>query len=496
MAGLLPVMSCAEMAAAERSWLRRHPGRDWALMRRAAAAVAEEARRALGRDPRTVLVLAGKGRNGADAVLAGLILAGRSGKLTVALAEDGVAAGLPARALGLAKRRRGARIVGWREALRPEPRADLVLDGILGSGFRAPLAAALRKLIQAAGRLRGLRVAVDVPSGSGDDTDGPCLGADLTVSLGCLKRPLLRARVAAKAGRIRVADLGLPLPGAAEGSATAEVLAPLAAARDARSEKRRQGRVLIVGGSAGMPGAVVMNARACLEAGAGLVSVVAPAALQASATLALPEAMWMAQGARATPSRMRALAATADATLVGSGLGRSGLGLARAAARAARGVAVLDADALRPEIVRAAGKAEARVLLPHAGEFLRLGGAAATPAEALRLARRLRSVVVLKGPLTCVTDGTRLVHIPHGGPVLARGGSGDLLAGMVAAVVAARAALGLDLLGAVTAAAAWHGAAADEVASERGETVVRTTQLLDGLLPALRRTGGPGSAPA
>lgn len=487
MPALLPALTCAEMAAAERAWLRRNPGRDWALMRRAAAAVAEEARLALGRPPRSVLVLAGKGRNGADAILAGLRLAGKSGRLTVALAEDRVSDGLPARALSLARRRRGARVLPWREALRGEPRADLILDGILGSGFRPPLGPVLRDLFAAARRARGLRVAVDVPSGAGDDADGPCLAADLTVSLGCLKRPLLRPRVAAKAGRIRVADLGLALPAGKESCAALAALTPLAAARPARTEKRRRGRVLIVGGSAGMPGAVVMNTRACLEAGAGLVSVIAPATLQARAALELPEAMWMAQGARGTATSLRRLAAACDVTLVGSGLGAGGLDLARSSARAARGVAVLDADALRPGIVRAAAKAKARILLPHAGEFLRLGGAKANPAGAAALARRLRSLIVLKGPLTCVTDGQRIVHIPHGGPVLARGGSGDLLAGIVAAVVAARAELGLGLLEAVVAAAAWHGAAADHVAGTRGETVVRTTQLLDGLLPALRR---------
>lgn len=490
MPALLPALSCAEMAAAERAWLRRNPGRDWALMRRAAAAVAEEARLTLGRAPRSVLVLAGKGRNGADAILAGLRLAGKSARLTVALAAGDAAPGLPRRALALARRRRGVRILAWREALRGSPRADIILDGILGSGFRPPLAPEIRGVLAAARRARGLRVAVDVPSGAGDAADGPCLGADLTVSLGCLKRPLLRPRVAAKAGRIRVADLGLPLPAAKESCSTLETLAPLAAARPARTEKRRQGRVLIVGGSPGMPGAVVMNTRACLEAGAGLVSVVAPAALQARAALELPEAMWMAQGAAGTATRLRDLASSCDVTLVGSGLGPRGLGIARAAARAARGVAVLDADALRPAIVRAAAKADARILLPHAGEFLRLGGAKAGPAEAAALARRLRSLVVLKGPLTCVTDGREIVHIPHGGPVLARGGSGDLLAGMVAAVVAARASLGLGLLEAVVAAVTWHGAAADSVSASRGETVVRTTQLLDGLLPALRRAGG------
>lgn len=486
MAGLLPVLGCAETLSAERAWLARRPGRDWSLMRLAAAAVAREARRALADPPARTLVLAGKGRNGADAVLAGLMLAGRRGRLTVVLAEDGVAEGLPTRALALARRRRGTTVLRWAEAARARPKADIVLDGLLGSGFRPPLGARMRAALRWAARLDGLRVAVDLPSGAGDAADGPCLAADLTVSLGCLKRPLLRPRVAAKAGRIRVADLGLGLPAGAEFAATAGVLLPLAAPRPARTEKRRQGRVLIVGGSAGMPGAVLMNTRACLESGAGLVSVLAPAALQARAALALPEAMWMAQGARGSAARTRELAGTCDATLVGSGLGRTGLALARAVARSIRGVAILDADALRPEVVRAAARAEARVLLPHAGEFLRLGGRVASPAEARRLARLLRSVIVLKGPLTCVTDGERIAHVPHGGPVLARGGSGDLLAGMVAAVVAARRTLGLGLLEAVVAATTWHGIAADIVAATKGETVVRTTQLLDGLSPALR----------
>ena len=475
------------MAAAERTWLRRHPGREWALMQRAAAAIATEALRTLAESPRTVLVLAGKGRNGGDALLAGLLLAGKRGRLTVVLAEDAVSDALSQRALALAKRRKDIRILGWAEAARTKPHAEVILDGLLGSGFRPPLRPRLREVLRWAGKSVGLRVSVDLPSGAGDAADGPCLRADLTVSLGCLKAPLLRPRVAARAGRIRVADLGIHLPSGVTSSSTPDELMPLALPRDARTEKRRQGRVLIVGGSARMPGAVILNTRACLQAGAGLVSVHAPVMIHARAALELPEAMWIAQEAPGSAAAMRTLAGSCDATLIGSGLGVGGLALARSAARATKGVAVLDADALRPEVVRAASRATARVLLPHAGEFRRLGGGAPSAAAASALARRLRSVVVLKGPLTCVTDGKVTVHIPHGGPALARGGSGDLLAGIVAAVVAARASLGLSLLDAVVAAATWHGMAADEVSAKRGETVVRTTQLLDGLLPALHR---------
>ena len=484
-AGLLPVLSCAALAAAERRWLRRHPGADAALMDRAATAVAAATRGLLGGRPARVLVAAGKGRNGADAILAALRLA-KGPRVTVVLAEGTAAAGLPARALAKA-RRAGARIRGP-EALAKAPEgADVLLDGLLGSGFRPPLSPTLLRAVRWANRARCPVVAVDVPSGIGDATDGPCVRADLTVSLGCLKAPLLRPRVAARAGRLRVADLGLGLPTGPLAATTPTLLANLAAPRPARTEKRRRGRVLIVAGSRAMPGAALMNTEACLRSGAGLVTALVPAELRPRAATALPEAMWRAQESPEDVAAARALAAAVDVTLVGSGLGKGGLALARAMARAARGALVLDADALRPDVIRAGARAATRVLLPHAGEFRRIGGGAPTAANAARLARRLRAVVVLKGPLTCVTDGGRTLLVPHGGPVLARGGSGDLLAGIVATTVAARGELGLGLPESVAAAATWHGMAADALAESEGEAPVRTTQLLAGLSPALRR---------
>jgi NAD(P)H-hydrate epimerase len=93
--------------------------------------------------------------------------------------------------------------------------------------------------------------------------------------------------------------------------------------------------------------------------------------------------------------------------------------------------------------------------------------------------------VVLKGPTTCVTDGRRSTYVPFGGPVLARGGSGDLLAGIVAALLARRRTLGVGAFDAVVMAATWHGRAADLLEERHGEEAVRTTQLLDELSAAL-----------
>ena len=99
--------------------------------------------------------------------------------------------------------------------------------------------------------------------------------------------------------------------------------------------------------------------------------------------------------------------------------------------------------------------------------------------------RRTRTLIVLKGPLSVVTDGRRVVHVPFGGPVLARGGSGDLLAGLVAAVLARRRSLGLTAFDAIVAAVTWHAQAADLLRRQRGEEAIRTTDLLPRLSQVL-----------
>jgi NAD(P)H-hydrate epimerase len=193
-------------------------------------------------------------------------------------------------------------------------------------------------------------------------------------------------------------------------------------------------------------------------------------------------------GAIATTNlkEVRLLIADKEAVLLGSGMGEKASGLIRTIAAAVKGALVLDADALRPAVIAASKHTEVRVLLPHAGEFKRLSGRTASVAAARAYARRTKTIVVLKGPLTCVTDGLRVLHIPFGGPVLARGGSGDLLAGIVASVLARRNELGLSAFDAVVLATTWHARAADWLRDNQGEEAVRTTEFLAGLSPVLR----------
>jgi hydroxyethylthiazole kinase-like uncharacterized protein yjeF len=242
-----------------------------------------------------------------------------------------------------------------------------------------------------------------------------------------------------------------------------------------------------------MPGAVIMNTAAALRSGAALVTTCLPESVRAKAAVAYPEAMWRGlrtgkDGSLAPTNlkELRPLLVDKDVLLIGSGMGEKAVKLITALAAATKSALVLDADALRPAVIKAARSAEVRVLLPHAGEFTRLSGRVASVDAARAYARRTKTIVVLKGPLTCVTDGLRVLHIPFGGPVLARGGSGDLLAGIVTSVLARRAELGLSAFDAVVLAATWHARAADWLRDNQGEEAVRTTELLAGLSPVLR----------
>ena len=493
-ASRLPVLSCAEAAAAEAAFLAGDAKLSWQLMNVAARGVGDEALALLGRKPGRILILAGKGNNGADAFLAALHCARAGTEIVAVFAEGGPARAQAQRAWAV--RKQGVRIGIVAAANLRQLAAHefcLIFDGILGQGFRAPLSAELRRFLRDTDKLQGLRIAVDLPSGLGDDATGPAFRADLTVSIGCLKRPLLAPQAARFVGRLRVLDIGLPLGETEEACVTATALAPLTKPRRARSDKRHQGRLLIIGGSERMPGAVLMNTASALRSGAALVTTCLPESVRAKAAVTYPEAMWRGMrtgkdGAIATTNlkEVRLLIADKEAVLLGSGMGEKTSGLIRTIAAAVKGALVLDADALRPAVIAASKHTEVRVLLPHAGEFKRLSGRTASVAAARAYARRTKTIVVLKGPLTCVTDGLRVLHIPFGGPVLARGGSGDLLAGIVASVLARRSELGLTAFDAVVLATTWHARAADWLRDNQGEEAVRTTELLAGLSPVLR----------
>lgn len=262
---------------------------------------------------------------------------------------------------------------------------------------------------------------------------------------------------------------------------------PKLPARAEGAHKGDFGRVLVIAGSATMLGAAVLCARGAVRGGAGLVRVLLPDELVPLLPLALPEAT---TGSRSAAS-LRSQLAAADAVVVGPGLGAtaSTRQCVQRVLRAPEPAVVLDADALNvlaPLAARAARRARL-VLTPHPGEAARLLGTSTAAVQQDRdaavseLCRRSGAVVVLKGARTLVADGARCFVNTTGNPGMATGGSGDVLAGLLGAVLAA----GLEPFDAACLAVHVHGAAGDLIASRRGQAGLAASDLPEAIAEVL-----------
>ncbi len=485
-----PILPCAGAKALENKLFGGDESREWAAMRQAGLAVAtalltdiEE----IGGFPAAghVLVLAGKGHNGGDALLAAAEILRRQPRASVDVFLVYGVRGLRPLALRAWQELQHAAPERVRSVSARSLRGSyaLSLDGLFGYQYRPPLDARSVAALKLANALKvRLRAAVDLPSG----WEAPeAFRADFTYATGIVKSPLLTLP---NAGRLRYLDLGFfPVPvEAPECVLTRRVLAPLQGWRDPHGDKRTFGHVFVLAGSRHYPGAALMAVLAALRSGAGLVSAFVPESLVPAFAAKVPEAIWV--GCPETPDGGIALEARhllverwerANALVIGPGLGRERetAALAMELVKAAPVPVVLDADALQPDIIAAARTP--LVLTPHAGEFARIAGK-----KSLQVyASSTGTTVVLKGSVTRIANGKTVVHSFFGGSVLARGGSGDLLAGLIGTQLAQSPK---DPFGAACRGVAWHGLAADSLARSKGSTAVRTTQVLDHLSVVLR----------
>ncbi len=504
-----PVLSCDEARLFEEKLFAGNEAKEWPAMERAGRAVAAAVLRdyeEIGGFPADgrILVLAGKGHNGGDALLAAQAILEKFPK---AIADVRLVFGerilrpLAARAYRQLVHAAPGRVTVVGQVADLAAAYDLSLDAIFGFQFRPPVDATVAALLAQVNALPvRLRAAVDLPSGLGGEA---VFRADFTYATGIVKTPVVDSSHAAVVGRLRYLDLGffnvaearrpaLPAPTATEPRLrvlTPQVLAPLRGLRAPESDKRTYGHLLVLGGSRSYPGAVLMTALAALRSGAGLVTAFVPESLAAAYAAKAPEVMWVGwpetpDGGLALEGRhlLQALIGRATALVLGPGLGREPetLALIKDIVTTSPVPLVIDADALQPDIVRA-GKAP-RVLTPHRGEFMRIlaGG------DFREFQKTSRAVVVLKGRLTGITQDEKGYYSPFGGPVLARGGSGDLLAGIIGTQLAQTP--GEPLL-AASRGVVWHGMAADLLARAHGQVAVHTTQLLEFLAAALRCAG-------
>ena len=468
--------------AAARAAAWSAPGADpaKALMRLAALALADAVSEIAARLPvrPEVFAVAGGGDNGGDALLALDLLAARGFRTTALRVADAAAwtamppAAVPARAV--------------------------VLDGVLGLGLRgAPrpdAAAAIAWIERARDRRGAVVVAVDLPSGLDPDTGdapGPAVRADFTVTMGLPKPAFAVPAALARCGEIRVADIAYPDSAFAEPAPDATELfaerdlARVLPPRAWDAHKGDFGHVALVVGSERYSGAGALAALGALRGGAGLVTAVVPRALATSVAARAPELMVRGYGAASlSPAALAALGFDFAGKVVLAGCGLSTApGVADGlrwilSTPGLRGV-VLDADAL--------GRVpppEGSILTPHPGEAARLLGCtvadvqADRPAAARELAARSGATVVLKGAGTLVAaPGRPLSLVAAGNPGLAKGGSGDILAGLCAALLAR----GLAPFDAARAAAFLHGRAADLAVLRRSPDSFLPSDLLDEL---------------
>ncbi len=383
---------------------------------------------------------------------------------------------------------------------------DICIDGLLGMSFKPPLRQPMDTLIRAVNSFDPirLRAAVDLPSGKGDASDELFFRTDFTYATGIPKEPLFSEKF--DCGRLRVLDLGFCK--ASEYAAfenrdavlAGDTLKPVQVLRPANVNKYTYGHVFIVGGSATMPGALLMAVKAAVRSGAGLVTAFAPCSCVAALAAQVPEAMWVPCPEEKDGSLSadaidlffeRSDRATAVLIGPGMGKGKSAKDLIRKIVEQVELPTILDADALRQEVVQSIPDKRKSVtapviLTPHAGEFVRMAELKTKDVSnrALRaFCQKFRVTTVLKGPTTRICRGDRILYSVHGGPVLSRGGSGDLLAGLIGGMVAQKH---LDVFAAVSCATNLHGLAAERLARKEGQVCVHTTQLLDYLPEILR----------
>lgn len=387
--------------------------------------------------------------------------------------------------------------------------SGVIVDAIFGTGFkgtpREPAAAA----IGAINRCGAPVIACDIASGvdaSSGEIGGDAVEADLTVSFHAAK---LGHRIAPgkwHTGELRVASIGIPsgAPSAPLGGTIGPAVLDLLPARGARSTKFSSGQVVIAGGSRGLTGAVKMSSLAAIRAGAGYATVAVPADLEAIFESSQPEVMSVGcpggDGCLA-PAGLKAIRNAferAAAGVIGPGMGRDpgSVELAREATTAIGTPLVVDADGLNAFAGDVALLAERRaptILTPHAGELARLLGRSSEEITASRLsaareaAAAATAIVVLKGDDTIVTDGERIAVNATAAPALATAGTGDVLSGIAAAMLAR----GLEPFAAACAAVLAHARAGRDAARRIGlaESVI-ATDVIDSI-PAGMRAGVP-----
>lgn len=460
------------------------------LMERAGHAIADRVAKSTPEGGR-VLILAGGGNNGGDGYAAAIILANRGFRAVVCdvlrrgqrgeagrhfLAEYKKTVGEP---LSLAEAE------GWEH--------DCLVDAILGTGAHLPIAEVLYPAAALIKKSRAYKLAVDLPLGV--DAEGGCVDphavkVNETLMLGFPKYGLYSYPARSHVGVLTVADIGLDtndvrdMIGEGEHLMTISDIKALLPKREENTHKGSFGHLLLLAGSPGYRGAALMAASAALRMGAGLCTLASCEEVLSAACVTMPELILLPLGDHYD---ILSLCEGKSAILLGPGSKTADVTAERTYTLLATEGAplLLDADGINvlatPEGRSRLSESRRRVILtPHPAEFARLIGTdtASVQADRLTSARRFAALyphvtLVLKGAATVIAEGERFAVNTTGGPALAKGGSGDILAGAIASLLAT----GLSPYDAARIGVCLHGAAGDRLAARYSSLGVRPTDL-------------------
>jgi NAD(P)H-hydrate epimerase len=404
------------------------------------------------------------------------------------------------------------------EAARAVFTSDLLIDSILGTGFRPPVHELYAQAIAVINASSAIVVAVDIPSGADADVMGEQVGsvtrADAVVTFTAPRPAHIFGGLTQ--GMTAISPIGSPddaiVSSLRLNLITPREIAPLMGARPADSNKGSFGHVLVVGGSLGKSGAAAMAGMAVLRSGAGLSTVAIPKSILSTVAGFHPELMTepLAETKAGSISLRALLALNKSAEgmtvlAIGPGISRNPetAKLVRAFVKNRKLPMVLDADGLNAFAGHAAelnGKGRSLMITPHPGEMARLLGSSVVAVQrdridvARKFARDHQLIVVLKGHRTLIADPSGEVWVnTTGNPGMATGGTDDILTGMVAGMVAQNPT---RILEAVTAAVHLHGLAGDVAREQMGEHSLVATDLLRALPEAFRRVQQTVSSPA
>jgi NAD(P)H-hydrate epimerase len=508
----MQVLSAAEMNDCDRATTERFGITSIGLMRAASAAVAAFARQMFPK-ARRVTVLCGRGNNGGDGMMAARLLSSAGLEVTTLLlgSRDGLS---------------GDAAEAWRELTSPAHGlvhvvetaedlshytaaldADLILDAIVGTGFKPPLKALPLAALYWLKNCTAPVLSIDLPSGwSADETSAttatPAFPSDAVITFTSPKPAHVFGHLTRRWNQpVVVAPIGSPAAAIVSslrlnwaGSALALTQLP----RAAGANKGNFGHVLVIGGSVGKSGAPSIAALGAMRAGAGLVTAAVPETILSQVAFVQPELMTWPLLATSSgniaaenlaPELIAAMMANKSVMAIGPGLGQS-----QETIRFTTGLlaetnipAVIDADALnilaaKPVLLAKLAKKRTLVLTPHPGEMARLTGLTVAEVQANRLdvarsfAQRNGVTLVLKGARTLIAhpDGRVAVNTT-GNPAMAKGGSGDLLAGLIAGLLAQYSG---EAAQAVEAAVYLHGLAADLALKDADQHTLLATDAL------------------